>query len=291
MEIFGARTAKPIQTCIEEVKKSTIFIGFLGMRYGSIDSESGKSFVQIEYETAINEKIETLMYIIDEEKSLVPPKYVDKYENAKKLQDFKEHLRRTHTVETFTTSDDLVKKIDRDIVQLIREKGIVIDEGKFEPLSDNKTTIELIEKFDLMPKRLSGTEIELIVEFTDSPYAIHKQTCDALKLTYGASIARRIKIIEPKDIPYNAFQFLWELFAEDDLCDFLNTAETSKPYKIIAKVSFGIEHEISQKSPPDSLFSLTLCRAPPIIDLQTGEKIESYIRYNPVKALILVKPL
>jgi hypothetical protein len=290
MEIFGARTAEPIQTCIEEVKKSRIFIGILGMRYGSIDNESGKSFVQIEYETAINEKIETLMYIIDEQNSLIPPNYVDKNENAKKLKDFKEYLKNIHTVETFTTPEDLAKKIERDIVRLMSEKGVAIDEDKFEPLSDNKITSELIHRFILMPKRLSGTEIELIVEFTYSPHRIQKQTCDALKLTYGASIARRIKIIEPNDSSFKNFRFLNDLYAEDELCDFLYTAETAKPYKIIAKLSFGFEQEIITQPIPVRN-SIVINRRPPIIDLETGNKIENYIRNNPIEALILVKPL
>lgn len=288
MEIFGARTAEPIQTCIEEVKKSKIFIGILGMRHGSIDRESGKSFVQIEYETAVTEKIDTLMYIIDEEKSLIPPIYVDKNENAKKLEDFKEHLRKNHTVETFSSPDDLANKIERDIVRLMIEKGIVIDEEKFEPLSDKKKTIELIEKFLLMPKILDGTEIELIIEFTHSPFAIDKKTCDALKLTYGASISRNIKIIEPTDSSLKNVWFLKELFAEDDLCDFLYNAESNKPYKVIVKLSFGYEQEIIHTS--HATLS-GIFKTPPMIDLETREKIESYIQHTPIKAIILVKPI
>ena len=288
MEIFGARTAEPIQTCVEEVKKSRIFIGILGMRYGSIESESGKSFVQIEYETAVSEKIDTLMYIIDEEKSLLPPINVEKFENAKKLEDFKEYLRKNHTVDTFSSPDDLANKIERDIVRLMTEKGIVIDEEKLEPLSDKKETIDLINKFLLMPKILDGTEIELIIEFTGSPFAIHKKTCDALKLTYGASIERNIKIIEPVDSSFKNVWFLKKLFAEDELCDFLYNAEPNVPYKIIVKLSFGYEQEIIHTS--RTTFSGQV-KTPPMIDLETREKIESYLQQTPIKALILVKPL
>jgi hypothetical protein len=258
------------------------------MRYGSIDSESRKSFVQVEYETAIK-KIEILIYVIDEQNSLIRPFHVDKNENAKKLEDFKEYLRHTHTVAIFTTPDDLTNKIEKDIVRIIREKGIVIDEDKFEPLSDNKTTIELINKFNLMPKKFSGAEIGLIVEFINSPHGVHKRTCDGLRLTYRATLARRIKIIEPNESSFTSFQFLKELYAEDEFCDFLYTAETGKPYKIIAKLSFGFEQEIHHVSPIRNY--VVLNTTPPINNLETGEKIESYIRHNPIEALILVKPL
>ncbi len=283
MEIFGARTTEPIQTCVEEVKKSNIFIGILGMRYGSIDSESGKSFVQIEYETALKENIETLIYVIDEDKALISPVHVDKNENAKKLQEFKKYLGDTHTVEKFTTPDDLANKIERDLVRLMREKDIAIDQDKLEPLSDDKTTIEIIKKFWVMPKRLDGTEIELIIEFTNSPFAIDQKICRALKLTYGASVQRRIKIIEPNDDSVRAYSVLKNLYAEDDLCEFLYRAENSKPYKIIAKLSFGYVQEIHEAIPA--------YKPHPIKDLETGEMIDSYIRYHPIEALIMVRPI
>jgi hypothetical protein len=290
MEIFGARTADPIQTCVDEVKKSKIFIGILGMRFGSIDKETGKSFVQIEYETAVNEKIDTLIYIINEEEALLPPIYVDKNENAKKLQDLKDYLRRNHTVESFSSPDDLAIKIERDIIRLMEEKGIVINEEKFEPLSDNAKTLEIINKFNLMPKKFSGKEIELIVEFTSAPITIQKPKCDALKLTYGASLSRRIKIIEPNDNSLKNFRFLKDLLAEDELCEFLYNAKPSQNYKIIAKLSFGCEQEFIQNSGSKLLSGITsIFNPPPIIDLDTKERIENYLQHTPIEALILVK--
>jgi len=285
MEVFGARTAEPIQTCVEEVKKSKIFIGILGMRYGSIDPESGKSFVQIEYDTAINHGLDVLIYLIDEENALISPVFVDKDENAKKLQEFKDYLRKNHTVEFFLSPDDLVKKIERDLLRLAADKGLIIDEGKFEPVSDEKPTIELINKFNVLPKLLNGTEIELVVEFVSPPYPIQKQTCDALNLTYGSSVERRIKINRPKDIPQKQLQFLQELFADGGLAEFVYDAEPEREYNIIAKLSFGMEqHVIKTSTKSFGLHS----RTPPIVDLDTKEKIENYIQYNPIKALVFV---
>jgi hypothetical protein len=291
MEIFGARTADPIQTCVEEVKKSKVFIGILGMRYGSVDKESGKSFVQIEYETALYEKIDVLIYIIDEEQALIPPKLVDKNENAKKLEDFKEFLRKHHTVDTFTTPGDLAIKIERDIVRLLHEKGITIDEGKFEPLSDSKKTVELIKKFHLMPKNLNGTELELIVKFKSSPFTIEKEICDAFDLTYGASIGRKIELVEPSNRDLNFLNFLYELYAENNLCEFLYDVDETKSYKIVAKLSFGYERRIIRTTGNTLFGSLLGSSNTPLIDLETGEKIENFISYHPREALILVKPI
>ena len=44
MEQFGARTSNPLSTCISEVEQSDIYVGIIGMRYGSEEPNSGKSY-------------------------------------------------------------------------------------------------------------------------------------------------------------------------------------------------------------------------------------------------------
>ena len=65
MEIFGARTDAPLETCLKEVSDCNYLIGIVGMRYGSIDADSGKSFVQLEYEMALEKKLDILIYLIN----------------------------------------------------------------------------------------------------------------------------------------------------------------------------------------------------------------------------------
>jgi hypothetical protein len=45
-EFFGARDQKPLETCLEEVTSSHVFIMFLEPRYGTLDRSSGKSIVE-----------------------------------------------------------------------------------------------------------------------------------------------------------------------------------------------------------------------------------------------------
>jgi hypothetical protein len=113
MEVFGARTQKPLDTCLEEVSTSEVFIGIIGMRYGSVDKESGKSFVELEYETAKQNHLEILIYIIDEENASIPPINVD-CQNAEKLKDFKKRLK-IHTCCFFNSVNDLSLKIKGDM--------------------------------------------------------------------------------------------------------------------------------------------------------------------------------
>jgi hypothetical protein len=121
-ERFGSRDEPPIVTSIEEVKLCKIFIGILGMKYGSIDEKSGKSITLLEYETAIVNKLFIRMYIINEEKATIFPKFVDKYDSAKKLEEFKEQVKKEKTVSFFISPEDLVNQIERDVKRLLLKK-------------------------------------------------------------------------------------------------------------------------------------------------------------------------
>lgn len=115
MEKFGARPEKPLQTCLKEVEESEIFIGIVGMRYGSIDLKSQKSFSQLEYEKAVEMKLEILIYMIDEKNALIRANSFDP-ENHSKLKNFKTILSQSHTIDYFVDENDLVDKIKHKII-------------------------------------------------------------------------------------------------------------------------------------------------------------------------------
>lgn len=121
MEVFGARTQKPLDTCLTEVLTSEVFIGIVGMRYGSVDEVTGKSFVEREYETAIRSGLEIWIFLIDEENSGIPPKFVD-CENAEKLKTFKKQLKTNHTCSFFVSVDDLALRIKGNLEKFFSKK-------------------------------------------------------------------------------------------------------------------------------------------------------------------------
>lgn len=115
MEKFGARPEKPLQTCLKEVEESDVFIGIIGMRYGSIDEKTKKSFSQLEYEKAIELNLEILIYMIDEKNAFIRADSIDP-ENFTKLKEFKSTLSQSHTIDHFIDEKDLVDKIKSKIV-------------------------------------------------------------------------------------------------------------------------------------------------------------------------------
>ena len=118
MEYFGSSHKKPLDVCLETVRNCKVFVGIIGMRYGSIEETTEKSFTQLEYEEAIKNKIPTLMYIIDENHP-ISPRFVDKDERAALLSDFKAIITKNHTISYFTTPEDLGKKLSSDLLDVL----------------------------------------------------------------------------------------------------------------------------------------------------------------------------
>jgi len=85
MEFFGATFNTPLEECLEKVGASQIYIGIFAHRYGSIETKSGKSFTQLEYEEAQRLRLPSLIYIIDDNHP-VQPKCIET--NPKKIKNF-----------------------------------------------------------------------------------------------------------------------------------------------------------------------------------------------------------
>ena len=122
MEFFGSNPESPLEVCLKTVRESKIYVGIIGMRYGSILDESGKSFTELEYEEAVKNSIPSLIYILDENHPIAP-KFMDTGEKARRLEDFKTRLRRTHVVSTYTTPADLGKKVVQDLTEELKKLG------------------------------------------------------------------------------------------------------------------------------------------------------------------------
>lgn len=163
MEYFGSAPQNSLITCLQQVKESKLFISILGMRYGSVDDETGLSYSQMEYNEAIKNSIPTLIYIMSDEQP-IPFKYVDIGEKAKKLAEFKEYLKKQHTVSFFTTPDDLGKKIIKDVMNTLSSmEKISVDKTKsFLAKSENDEVT--VGKFLLRPSRYQGIELELAMK-------------------------------------------------------------------------------------------------------------------------------
>jgi hypothetical protein len=130
MEYFGSQPQAPVDACLAAVARCHAYVGIFAMRYGTIDPVHGKSITQLEYEKAQRLGLPSLIYLLDEERQPVLPKYVDTGGSAEMLKDLKQRLKKCHVVSPFTTPDDLAKRIVLDVPSLAESAGAEVRQSE-----------------------------------------------------------------------------------------------------------------------------------------------------------------
>lgn len=196
MEEFGARKEAPLETCLAEVDQCDVFVGIIGFRLGSVDTESGKSFTQREYERAYELQKELRIYFMDDNTALVPARFVDRDERHLRLDDFKRLLRDRHTVAMFGSPDDLANRLDKDLRQLLtaREPQMADQGDEFAESADT------IRKFLLIPRQYSGRQVRVVVKVLGDAFPASREICDAFQLSFGRTVGVRVSLQTPNDL-------------------------------------------------------------------------------------------
>jgi hypothetical protein len=270
MEAFGARTEGPLETCLAEVEQSNIYVGLIGFRLGSVAETSGKSFTQLEYERALELGLEILICLRDEE-SPVRLSDIDRETIPReKLASFKRTLRENHTVDTFGDPADLVVKLKRD---LQRRVGPRQDEV---PIADFEISRKVLERFLLLPKSHSGSEIRLRVKVKGQPFPASRGLCKAFNLPYGATIGTNIEIGLPGNQPPGAFS---ELFASGQRVDEILARKAGEVLDIFARLQF---------SPEDSPRSRARLFGEYVYVGPDSEDPDPYTEYRPAQGRVML---
>lgn len=196
MEYFGSNPNEPLKVCLDAVKASDIYIAIIGMRYGSVEEETGKSYTQLEYETAIKNKIPTLIYIIGNDCPVLP-KYVDIGEKADKLVAFKDTLKKKHTVSFFKSPEDFSSKLTQDIVEELGNLGKIEDNSELKQDMQRDFT-EIYKKFVNRPKKYTDQEGTLTVKISGKPGILRPEISDATGMTYGDAISISAYVLDPE---------------------------------------------------------------------------------------------
>src|SRR5215204_3567805 len=121
MEFFGARADQPIDTCLQEARRSNILVVIVGHRYGTMVPELELSFSEAEYNEGVRLKKPCLVYIRSDEVPVLP-KHMERDPNSLRLlEDWKATLQNRHTVATFRQSNDLAVQVAADLSRTISE--------------------------------------------------------------------------------------------------------------------------------------------------------------------------
>jgi hypothetical protein len=211
MEQFGARTMRPLETCLAEVEQSDVYVGIIAYRLGSIDSERQQPFTLLEYEKADKENKEILIYLADDDTGFFPKRHMDDDpESRDRLDAFKQQLREKHTVNSFSSPDDLAEKLSHDFQSRFLTKTVEISDQRTDAEAFAKTN-DALRIFHLMPLRRSGYEGRFLVEFQGRAFPASRTLCRNFNLPFGFTVGAYIRIVQP--IVQPAESHSWEIYA------------------------------------------------------------------------------
>lgn len=154
MELFKAGNESQLKTIYKWIDESDVYMLILGGRYGSVESKSGKSYTQLEYEYALNKKIPVFAVVLSESflttkinliglSDVMEQKAPDKYQTFKSLvmskiirmvDDCKDIKITIHaTLNEFLNEYDLTGWVrnpnESDIIQLLKDNNALSKEN------------------------------------------------------------------------------------------------------------------------------------------------------------------
>lgn len=156
MEYFGSLPDTPRDECLRIVRSCRAYVGIFAMRYGAMDAATSKSLTHLEYEEAQRIGLPSLIYLLDEDRQPVLPRYVEFGDGAEKLKVLKATLRSRHVVSFFTTPEDLAAKITRDLPSLASRNGFAVRQGELSRIVASLPRIDWLtdERFAFLKREI-----------------------------------------------------------------------------------------------------------------------------------------
>ena len=167
------------------------------------------------------------------------PQHIDDGENKKRLELFRQSLKRDLTVDNFTTSEDLSAKVIQDLVRELPQHGFNV--GQKGP-RDQKSIKDLAKQMCELPRMMAGRELVLPLMLGNWGAADAK-FCEAFSLTVGSSIRRDFKVVDD-ELSEIINQKHKHLYAQNELALALAKLPADEEVTIRMKMAFGIYKKI-----------------------------------------------
>lgn len=239
MEFFGSTPEKPLDKCLQAVRECKIYIGLIGMRYGSVEEDSGKSFTELEYEEAVKNRIPVLIYILDENHPIAP-KFVDKGENAERLEAFKARLKKAHVVSMFTNPADLSKKVTQDLMNELKKDRAIEASIRNLPPDAAGDDYEILRGFLRRPYKYYGQEIELDMLLTPNQTGYVKI---ALCRGFGLQVGDVSYINATAKSPDGKDSSSISVLGEGEMADWIDSVKESRRARLKGRLAYCVLEE------------------------------------------------
>jgi len=117
MEDFTPESSAPADMIRRRVTESEVYLGVLGMRYGFVDSATGLSMTELEYQQALASSKPLHIFVMDKSAPITADMVELDPENLMKLNDFKSRVLTQHSCGMFTDADDLAQQVRRSLLK------------------------------------------------------------------------------------------------------------------------------------------------------------------------------
>jgi len=144
MEYYVAEDRRPVDKCLDDVAACDLYIGIFAWRYGFISPGCDKSITELEYRKAVETKKKCNIFLLHEDAPW-PRKFVDKDDDAQKIDDLREELSENHTVNFFKTPEELGSLVGPSVHNWENEFGIVSEKKGAIPEIDIESYTKAIE--------------------------------------------------------------------------------------------------------------------------------------------------
>nr|WP_325295807.1 DUF4062 domain-containing protein [uncultured Oscillibacter sp.] len=239
MEFFGSTPERPLDKCLQTVRECKLYIGIIGMRYGSVEEDSGKSFTELEYDEAVKNRIPVLIYILDENHPIAS-RFVDKGEGAEKLEAFKSRLKKAHVVSSFTTPADLGKKVTQDLMNELKKDRAIEDSLRTLPSDTEGGNYEILRGFLRRPYKYYGQEIILDMQLTpNQTSSVKVALCKGLGLQVGDVSGIRATAKSPDGKESSSIQ----LYGEGEMADWIDSVREPRSARLKGRLSYCVLKE------------------------------------------------
>ena len=239
MEFFGSTPERPLDKCLQTVRECKLYIGIIGMRYGSVEEDSGKSFTELEYDEAVKNRIPVLIYILDENHPIAS-RFVDKGEGAEKLEAFKSRLKKAHVVSSFTTPADLGKKVTQDLMNELKKDRAIEDSLRTLPSDTEGGDYEILRGFLRRPYKYYGQEIILDMLLTpNQTSSVKVALCKGLGLQVGDVSGIRATAKSPDGKESRSIQ----LYGEGEMADWIDSVREPRSARLKRRLSYCVLKE------------------------------------------------
>jgi len=136
---FDPDKPPPIDVSIEKVIGCNILVGIVGFHYGSIPRGNKFSYIELEYEAAINNKVTPLMFVAPKEGIIwIPCEHLSKiHTNCRKLKAFKNLIRDNTCSQNWHEPVELAREVLKAIHNHFQNKKK--RKKRFEPIASIET--------------------------------------------------------------------------------------------------------------------------------------------------------